>query len=82
MDIPVAEVAAPVVPVTPSRIALPFSNVNTPAQIISNAVSRIRPEMDLVVANVNRTAEQVGAETNKIVVVTRRVSLSRDVLRG
>lgn len=57
------------VPVTPSRIALPAS----PARMLSAAVARFRPEIDGVVANVNRTAEQIGTEKDKALASTKRV---------
>lgn len=57
-------------PVTPSRIALPAS----PARMLSNAVARIRPEVDGVVANVHRAAEQLEVEKDKALATTKRVS--------
>ena len=54
---------------TPSRIALPAS----PAHLLSSAVARIRPDLDGVVVNVNRTAEQFSARRDKALATTRKV---------
>lgn len=61
-------------PDTPSRIPLPGSAFSSPSRLLSSAVARVRPEMDVVVANVNRTAEQFEQKTDKALTVTRKVS--------
>ena len=58
------------IPVTPSRVALPASPAHL---LLSNTVARIRPDMDGVVANVNRTAEQLGARRDEALIITKQV---------